>query len=125
MMKSIYRSMSRPIMSYASISWIGGLNKKYLVKKTHKGKRLACLMISSAFFSTPTGPLGILLNLTPIEKFLLVQAVRGSNRITVRGLWRANSVDSFGKTKSHVDVCSKATKFLPLVQMPANQIRIT
>ena len=53
------------------------------------------------------------------------EAVRGSYRITVSGLWHVNRIGSFGKTKSHVDVCNEARKFLPLLQMPADQIKKT
>ena len=88
-------------------------------------QRLACLMISSAFPGTPTGALEIFLNITPIEEFLLAEAVRGSCRITVSGLWHVNPIGSFGKTKSHVDVCNGARKFLLLLQMPADRIKKT
>ena len=125
MMKWIYTAMIRPIMLYARVSWAGGLNKKYLGKKLTKMQRLACLMISSVFPGTPTGALEILLSITPIEEFLLAEAVRGSYRITVSGLWHVNPIGSFGKTKSHVDVCNEARKFLPLLQMPADQIKKT
>ena len=54
-------------------------------------------MISSAFPGNSIGALEILLNLTPIKKFLLAEAV--SYRITVSGLWHVNPVGSFGKTK--------------------------
>ena len=107
MMKWIYTAMIRPIMSHACVSWAGGLNKKYLVRKLTKMQKLACLMILSAFPVTPTGALEILLNITPIEKFLLAEAVQGSYRITVSGLRHVNRVGSFGKTKSHVDVCNE------------------
>ena len=110
-MKWIYTAMIRPIMSYACSSWAGGLNKKYLGRKFTKVQRLACLMISSAFPSTPTGALEILLNITPIEEFLLAEALPGSYRTTVSGLWHVNRVGSFGKTKRHVDVCNEARKF--------------
>ena len=123
MMKWIYTAMIRPIMSYACVSWAGGLNKKYLVRKLTKVQRLACLMISSAFPGTPTGALEILLNITPTVEFLLAEAVRGSYRITVGGLWHVNPIGSFGKTKSHVDVCNEARRFLPLLQMPADRIK--
>ena len=112
--------MIRPIMSYACVSWAGGLNKKKLVRKLTKMQRLACLMISSAFPGTPTGALEISLNITPIEEFLLAEAVRGSYRLTVSGLWHVNPIGSFGKTKSHVDACDEVRKFLPLMQMPAD-----
>ena len=125
MMKWIYTAMIRPIMSYAWVFWAGGFNKKYLVKKLTKVQRLACLMISSAFPGTSTGALEILLNITPTEKFLLAEAVRGSYRITVSGLWHVNPVGSFGKTKSLVDVCNEARRFLPLLRMPAHRIKKT
>ena len=124
-MKWIYTAVIRPIMSYACVSWAGGLNKKYLVRKLTKVQRLACLMISSAFPGTPTGALEILLNITPIEEFLLAEAVRGSYRISVSGHWHAKPVGSFGKTKSHVDICNEARRFLPLLQMPADRIKKT
>ena len=78
--------------------------KKYLERKLTKVQRLSCLMISSAFPGTPTGALKILLNKTPIEEFLLAEAVRRSYKITVSGLWHVNPIGSLGKTKSHVDV---------------------
>ena len=63
-------------------------------------QRLACLMISSAFPGTLTGALEILLNITPIEEILLAEAVRGSYRITVSGLWHINRVVPSGKRKT-------------------------
>ena len=100
MMKKIYSAIICPIMSYAYVSWVGGLNKKYLVRKFTKVKRLACLMISSAFAGTPTAALEILLNITPSEEFSLAEAVRGSYRITVSGLWHVNPVGPLGKRKA-------------------------
>ena len=87
--------------------------------------RLACLMISSAISDTPTGALEILLNIIPIEEFLLAEAVRESHKITVSGLWHVNPIGSFGKTKSRVDVCNEARKFLALLQMQSYRIKKT
>ena len=75
--------MTRPIMPYSCVPWAGGINKKYRVRKLTKVQRLACLMISSAFPGTFTGALEILLNITPIEEYLLAEAVRGLYRIIV------------------------------------------
>ena len=55
MVKWMYTAMIRPIVPYACVSWAGGFNKKYLVRKLTKVQRLACLMISSAFPGAPTG----------------------------------------------------------------------
>ena len=78
-----------------------------------------------SFFGTSTGALEILLNITPIEEFLLAEAVRGSYRITVGGLWHVNRVGSFGKTKCYGDVCNEVRKFLSLLQMPADRLKKT
>ena len=51
MMKWKYTAVIRPIMSHACVSWAGGLNKKYLVRKLTKVQRLACLMIYFISFS--------------------------------------------------------------------------
>ena len=112
-------------MLYACVSWAGGLSKKCLVRILTKVQRLACPMISSTFPDNPTGALEILLNITPIEEFLLAEAVRGSYRITVSGLWHVNRVGSFGKLKSHVNVCNEARIFLALLQMPPDRIKKT
>ena len=120
MMKWICTAIIRPIMSYACVSWNGSLNEKYPVRKLTKVQRLACQMISLIFLNTPTGALEILLNITPIDEFLLAKAVRGLYRITLSRLWHANSVGSFEKTKSHVDVRNESRRFLSLLQMPAD-----
>ena len=78
MMKWIYTAMVRPIITYACVSWIGGCEKLYLRKKLQKVQRLACIMVSSAFSSTPSGALENLLNIPPIEEFLRAEALRGS-----------------------------------------------
>ena len=53
------------------------------------------------------------------------EAVRGSYRITVSGLWHLNPIGYFVKTKSHVDVCNEVRRLLPLLQMPADRIKKT
>ena len=125
MIKWIYTAMIRPIMSCACMCRAGDLNKKYLVRELTKVQRLACLMISSAFPGTSAGSPEILLITTPIEEFLLSDAVRGLYRITICGLWFVNPVGSFGKTNNHVDVCNESRRFLSLLQMPADRIKKT
>ena len=94
-------------------------------EETHKGAE-TCLPDDFINFSWHlAGALEILLNITPIEEFLLAEAVLESYKISVSGLWHINRVGSFGKTKSHVDVCNEARRFLPLLQMPADRIQKT
>ena len=71
--------------------------QKLSSEETHKGAE-TCL--PNDFITFPGTPLEILFNTTPIEEFLLAEAVRGPYRITVSELWHVNPVGSFGKTKS-------------------------
>ena len=82
-------------------------------------------MISSAFPSTPTGALEMLLNIMPINEFILSEAVKGSYRLSRVSFWPAKTIDSTRKTNSHVDVCNEAKEILPLLSIPADLITIT
>ena len=124
-MKWVYIAMIRPILTYACVTWVTGINKLYLRKKLSKVQRLACLMISSAFPSTPTAALEMLLNIAPINEFIKAEAVKGSYRIDRAGLWQARINDSQKSLKSHVGVCNSIRKLLPLLDMPADLITKT
>ena len=83
-------------------------------------------MISSAFPGTSTGAPEILLNITPIlRNFYWLRQCEGHTESLLVGSGTSNPIGSFGKTKSHVDVCNEARKFLPLLQMPADRIKKT
>ena len=124
-MRWIYTAMIPPVITYACVSWVGGINKKYLVKKLSKVQRLACLMISSAFPSTPTEALEMLLKIMPINEYIMSEAVKGSYRISRVKYWPAKTIGSIRTTKSHVDVCNEAKENLPLLSMPADLITKT
>ena len=109
-MRWIHTAMTRPVITYACTSWVGGVNKKHLAKKISKVQRLACLMISSAFPSTPTGALEMLLNIMPINEFVLSEAVKRSYRLSRVCFWPATTIGSTRKTKSHINVCKEAKK---------------
>ena len=119
-------SCDMPTMSNACVSWAGGLNKKVFSEETHKGAE-TCLPDDFISFSWHLYwcSRNFAQHNSHLEEFLLAEAVRGSYRITVSGLWHVNPIGSFGKTKSHLDVCNEARKFLPLLQMPADQIKKT
>ena len=89
---------------------------KYLEKKLSRVQRLACLMISSAFPNTPTEALEMLLNIMPINEFLLSEVVKGSYRLFRVSFWLAKTIISTRKTESHVDVCNEAKENLPLLR---------
>ena len=64
--------------------------------------------MSYAFPSTPTGALEMLLNIMPINEFILSEAVKGSYRLSCVSFWPARTIGSTRKTESHVDICNDA-----------------
>ena len=67
----------------------------------------------------------MLLNIMPINEFILSEAVKRSYRLSRVSFWPAKTIGSTRKTKSHVDVCNEAKKNLPLLSMPADLITKT
>ena len=65
------------------------------------------------------------LNIMPINKFVLSEAVKGSYRLSRVSFWPGKTIGSTRKTKSHVDVCNEAKENLPLLSMPPDQITKT
>ena len=64
----------------------------------------------------------MLLNITPINGFILSEAVKGSYRLFRKNLRSGETIGSTRKTKSHKDVCNEAKVSLPLLSIPADLI---
>ena len=126
MMKWIYTAVICQPCRMQCVSWAGGLNKKYLVRKLTKVQRLVCLMISSAFPGTSTGAPEILLNITPIlRNFYWLRQCEGHTESLLVGSGMSTQLVPLAKQKNHLDVCNEARKFLSLLQMPADRIKKT
>ena len=67
----------------------------------------------------------MLLNIMPINEFILSEAVKGSYRLSRVSFWPAKTIGSTRKTNRHVDICNEAKKNLPLLSMPADLINKT
>ena len=67
----------------------------------------------------------MLQNIMPINEFIVSEAVKGSYRLSRESFWPAKTTGSTRKTKSQVDVSSKAKKNLLLLRMPADLITKT
>ena len=67
----------------------------------------------------------MLLNIMPINEFILSEAVKGSYRLSRLSFWPAKTIGSTRRTKSDVDVCNEAKENLPLLSMLADLITKT
>ena len=59
-MKLIYTAVVRPIVTYAAMTWINGLNKQQNLVKLKSVLRLANILITGALPSSPGDPLNMI-----------------------------------------------------------------
>ena len=75
--------MIQSVITYACTFWVGGVNKKYLAKKTSKSTKTSVSYDFFSIFQYPTGALEMLLNSMPInDEFILLEAVKGTYRLS-------------------------------------------
>ena len=67
----------------------------------------------------------MLLNIMPINEFILSKAVKGSYQLFGVSFWPAKTIGATRKTKSYADVCNEAKKNFLLLSMPADLITKT
>jgi hypothetical protein len=80
----LYVATVRPTISFASLEWWPGCQTASTRNKLSKAQRLACLGITGAFRTTPTGVVEALVGLPPLD--LVIQG-RCGRRHTVSGAW--------------------------------------
>ena len=116
----IFTAIIRPILAYAAVIWINATNSCTLVKILRKVQRLACITITSAYPSTPTAALEVLLQIPPIDIFLRGEAFLATYRLERGGMWTArNYIGGRGnKFKSHVDINNEGKVKIPILNMP-------
>ena len=87
-MRWIYTAVVRPMITYGSVAWVGGLRYKYNLKRLKSVQGMACRMITGSMRSTPIAGMEVLLGLTPIDIFVKETAVATSTRLARAGHWR-------------------------------------
>ena len=112
-MRWIYTTMIRPIISYAVTVWAPGLEARSGEQKLSVLQRKACLAVSSAYVGTPSVALEMLLGLPPLSSFLKGMAILGAYRLKRADLWKAGYIRDTLAHQSHVNWCSKTTTELP------------
>lgn len=118
----IFTAIIRPILAYAAVVWINATNSSTLVAMLRKVQRLACITITSAFRSTPTAALEVLLQIPPIDIYLKGEAYMATYRLERGDMWTGRRyIGSRGsKLRSHVDMNNEGKINIPLLSMPKN-----
>ena len=81
-----------PTTSFASLVWWPGCQTASTKSKLSKVQRLACLGITGAFRTTPTGAMEVLVGLPPLD--LLIQ---GGRRHIASGVWGVGLTSTLDK----------------------------
>ena len=116
----IFKTMIRPIMSYAVTIWAPGLETRTCDLKLTLLQRRACMSVSSAYPGTPTAALEMLLGLPPLPLFLKGVAVTGAYRLKRMGLWKDGYIRDTLAHQSHVNWCSKNSRDLHVLAFPGD-----
>ncbi|XP_058987393.1 uncharacterized protein LOC131806753 [Musca domestica] len=87
--KWLYESIVRPILTYGSLVWWHSLKKPTYSRNINKVQRAASLLITGAFRSTPQAALDTLLGLSPLAIHVEELAFRCALRLRELGEWRS------------------------------------
>lgn len=84
--KQLYVSVVRPVVAYGCIAWWNKGEAISTQQRFSKLQRLACLTITSAFRTTPSAAIEVILNICPLHLFIKEQAVLAVDRVNQCGV---------------------------------------
>lgn len=117
----IYTAIIRPMLSYGASIWLPAILRQGRVADLTKIQRLGCLMVSSAYHTTPTVAMEKLLNLPPIDIFLAQTALEQATRMMQDGMWRGKIIP--GHHQSHERLIQDFMNSIPNINLPSDGTR--
>ena len=118
----IYSVKVRPVISYASTVWCAGLEKGTCKGILNTIQRKAYMAISSAFYSTPTTSLEMLVGLLPLDIHIRSVALLGMYRLRQNRLWRDAHIKDTAAHRSHVNLCNQRMQSIACLNFPGDLI---
>ena len=118
MMFWMYTAIIRPMITYASVTWWCKVEQVTVRDKLRSLQRLACLCITGAMSSAPTGALEIILDLTPLDIFICSTARMTAYRMMLKKQWYDKPT-----AKGHIRITRKIPD--PTLLMPSDTIERT
>jgi ribonuclease HI len=109
----IYESIIKPMVMYGSVVWWHRASCDYLKRRLTRLQRLACVMITGCFKTTPTAALEAFLNILPLHMAVEVEALASYRRL------RRNSVWIYEEGHQHI---SNLSDQIPEMEMPEDRI---
>uniref|UniRef100_A0A1B6KRF7 RNase H type-1 domain-containing protein n=1 Tax=Graphocephala atropunctata TaxID=36148 RepID=A0A1B6KRF7_9HEMI len=84
----LYKAIVRPQITYGSLVWWTKVNQSTVQVKLASLQRLACLLITGAFSSSPTMTLEVMLGLLPLDILIKAEARKAAYRLMTAKHWR-------------------------------------
>lgn len=88
----IYTAIVRPILSYGSLVWWKSVEVGTSKKKLDSLQRTACIGITGALRTTPTAALEVMINLIPLDLFIVSTAAQSASRLNNLGRFRVSEI---------------------------------
>jgi hypothetical protein len=114
----LYVTIVRPTTSFASLVWWPGCQTASTKNKLSKVQRLACLGITGAIHTTPTGAMEALVGLPPLD--LVIQ---GEARLAAHRLWSLGGWSYLHPQQGHSCVLTRLRKSDPIFNIRVDFIR--
>jgi hypothetical protein len=114
----LYVAIVRPTISFASVVWWPGCQTASTKKKLSKVQRLACLGITGALRTTPTGAMEALVGLPPLD--LVIQ---GEARSTAHRHWSLVCWSYLHPQQGHNCILTRLQKSDPIFNMRIDFMR--
>ena len=83
----LYVTIIWPTISYASLLWQPRCQTASTKNKLSKEQRLGCLGIIGAYYTTPTGPMEVLVGLPPLDLVIQGEARSAAHHLWSLGCW--------------------------------------
>ena len=87
----IYTAVVRPVLSYGALVWWNATKTACRKNRLDTVQRQACVGISGAMRSTPQTALEVILNIIPLELYLIGLAFKSAYRLITLGYFKAGS----------------------------------
>jgi hypothetical protein len=114
----LYVAIVRPTITFASVIWWPGCQTASTKKKLSKVQRLACLGITGALRTTPTGAMEVLVGLPPLD--LVIQ---GEARSIAHRLWSLRCWFYLHLKHGHSCILTRLQKSDPIFNMRVDFMR--
>ena len=120
-MRWMYTSLVRPILTYGCLVWLNSAYKSSHIKKLERVQRRGCLATLNAMKTTATQAMEIIVNLKPIEIHIQGLALRSYLRLKRNGNW--SYVDGeVVKSINHTIRVTRLAKELTEITMPIDKL---